>query len=303
MISSSTRFLLLFSSAALSSAVWVPFLNVNYPTVFDNPAKADDALDEIQGRIFTSSGGISISNSTLSISALATAGLLALLFALSIGPNGGNAASRNTAVAVGDVGERRGFGFHYSAPPTPPPRWKRYFSRGVGDNRSGLAYSATPRTPAAVGQRRRLSAAKRNRDEDLATMMFELAQAFKKHEVTEPPCQRYVACEASQESRIDQNGSFAKLVNRIMREMDSRHGARAVRAKDSFVYDLLTEFKRGRDAFLIGGIDDACAALRNTCYRTASTKNNERPTGSTSTTSYDHGGYGRSEEFGQKVNF
>ena len=37
------------------------------------------------------------------------------------------------------------------------------------------------------------------------------------------------------------------------REMDSRHGTRAVRAKDSFVYDLLTEFKRGRDAFLIAG--------------------------------------------------
>ena len=48
-------------------------------------------------------------------------------------------------------------------------------------------------------------------------MMFELAQAFKKHEVTEAPCQRYVACEASQESRLDQNGAFAKLVNRIMR--------------------------------------------------------------------------------------
>ena len=52
---------------------------------------------------------------------------------------------------------------------------------------------------------------------DLASMMFELAQAFKKHEVTEPPCQRYVACEASQESRLDQNGAFARLVNRIMR--------------------------------------------------------------------------------------
>ena len=49
--------------------------------------------------------------------------------------------------------------------------------------------------------------------------------------------------------------------------MDKRHGARAVRAKDSFVYDLLTEFKRGRDAFLRLGIDDACGALRNTCYR------------------------------------
>ena len=45
-------------------------------TVFDSPEAASDALDEIEGRIFTSSGGISISNSTLSISALATAGLL-----------------------------------------------------------------------------------------------------------------------------------------------------------------------------------------------------------------------------------
>ena len=49
--------------------------------------------------------------------------------------------------------------------------------------------------------------------------------------------------------------------------MDSRHGARAVRAKDSFVFDLLTEFKRGRDAFRIAGIEDACGILRNTCYR------------------------------------
>jgi hypothetical protein len=47
--------------------------------------------------------------------------------------------------------------------------------------------------------------------------MFELALAFKKYEVTSPPCQRYVACEASQETRIEQNGPLATLVNRIMK--------------------------------------------------------------------------------------
>lgn len=52
---------------------------------------------------------------------------------------------------------------------------------------------------------------------DLASQMFELALAFKKYEVTSPPCQRYVACEASQETRIEQNGPLATLVNRIMK--------------------------------------------------------------------------------------
>ncbi len=47
--------------------------------------------------------------------------------------------------------------------------------------------------------------------------MFELAQAFKKYEVTDPPCQRYVACEASQENRLSHNGAFGRLVNRIMK--------------------------------------------------------------------------------------
>ena len=64
------------------------------------------------------------------------------------------------------MGERRGFGFHYSSPPPPPPPSPpRYFPRGggggIGDNRSGLAYAGQR----PVGQRRRLSAAKRNRDE------------------------------------------------------------------------------------------------------------------------------------------
>ena len=111
MISSSTKLLLFSSSAALASAAWVPFLDTIYPTgqfvhipmlqemrqsilydsatfvaVFDSPEMASDALDKIEGRIFTSSGGISISNSTLSISALATAGLLGGFWSNLLGP-------------------------------------------------------------------------------------------------------------------------------------------------------------------------------------------------------------------------
>jgi hypothetical protein len=50
--------------------------------------------------------------------------------------------------------------------------------------------------------------------------------------------------------------------------MDTRHGGRAVKAKDSYVYELLHEFRRGRDAFH-GGLDDSCSTLRQKCYSSA----------------------------------
>ncbi len=50
--------------------------------------------------------------------------------------------------------------------------------------------------------------------------------------------------------------------------MDSRHGGRAVQAKDSYVYELLTDFRKGRDAF-VAGVDDACVPLRQKCYSAA----------------------------------
>ena len=84
--------------------------------------------------------------------------------------------------------------------------------------------------------------------------------------------------------------------------MDLRHGGRAVHSKDSFVYDLLTEFKRGRDAYLAGA-DDACAALRNKCYSSAE-KKRSGASGEFHRSSSSSGGYGYGrEEFGQRVNF
>ena len=52
------------------------------------------------------------------------------------------------------------------------------------------------------------------------------------------------------------------------------------------------------------GIDDACAALRNTCYKTAA-KNTRRTGGSSGGGGYGgSGGYNKgAEEYGQRVNF
>lgn len=47
--------------------------------------------------------------------------------------------------------------------------------------------------------------------------MFQLEQAFKKYQVTEAECEMYIACEASQVHRLDENGPLAKIVNEILR--------------------------------------------------------------------------------------
>ena len=47
--------------------------------------------------------------------------------------------------------------------------------------------------------------------------MQQLAQAFKKYEVSELECHLYVACEASQEQKHEENGVLARKVFDIMR--------------------------------------------------------------------------------------
>ncbi len=47
--------------------------------------------------------------------------------------------------------------------------------------------------------------------------MYQLAEAFKKYEVEEQNCQMYVACEASQEARHEENGQLARDVYHIMK--------------------------------------------------------------------------------------
>jgi hypothetical protein len=47
--------------------------------------------------------------------------------------------------------------------------------------------------------------------------MAQLENAFKKYEVEEAECMMYVACEASQTHRLDDNGPLAKIVADILR--------------------------------------------------------------------------------------
>ena len=47
--------------------------------------------------------------------------------------------------------------------------------------------------------------------------MAQLEQAFKKYQVTEAECEMYIACEASQVNRHEENGPLAKIIFDIIR--------------------------------------------------------------------------------------
>ncbi len=51
----------------------------------------------------------------------------------------------------------------------------------------------------------------------MASQMAQLARAFEKYEVHDLECQMYVACEASQEAKHEENGALAKQVFGVMR--------------------------------------------------------------------------------------
>ena len=52
---------------------------------------------------------------------------------------------------------------------------------------------------------------------DIASKMAQLEQAFKKYQVTEAECEMYIACEASQVNRHEENGPLAKIIFDIIR--------------------------------------------------------------------------------------
>ena len=52
---------------------------------------------------------------------------------------------------------------------------------------------------------------------DIASKMAQLEQAFKKYQVEEAECEMYIACEASQVQRHEENGPLAKIVYDIIR--------------------------------------------------------------------------------------
>jgi len=96
-------------------------------------------------------------------------------------------------------------------------------------------------------------------DNDIASKMAQLEQAFKKYQVEEAECEMYIACEASQVQRIDENGPLARIVYDILSTFN--------RAKDGHKWDdrmdgLVQAFEYGTGAQTA----DPCQPLRNKCF-------------------------------------
>jgi len=95
--------------------------------------------------------------------------------------------------------------------------------------------------------------------DDIASKMAQLEQAFKKYQVEEAECEMYIACEASQVQRIDENGPLARIVYDILSTFN--------RAKDGHKWDdrmegLVQAFEYGTGAQSA----DPCQPLRNKCF-------------------------------------
>jgi len=100
---------------------------------------------------------------------------------------------------------------------------------------------------------------KRFAPNDIASKMAQLEQAFKKYQVEEAECEMYIACEASQVQRIDENGPLARIVYDILSTFN--------RAKDGHKWDdrmdgLVQAFEYGTGAQTA----DPCQPLRNKCF-------------------------------------
>jgi len=105
--------------------------------------------------------------------------------------------------------------------------------------------------------------------DDVASKMAQLEQAFKKYQVEEAECEMYIACEASQVHRIEENGPLAKIVHDILSSFN--------RAKDSNKWDermegLVQAFEYGTGAHQ-NGQTDPCKPLRTKCFELHSKKN------------------------------
>jgi len=103
---------------------------------------------------------------------------------------------------------------------------------------------------------------KRFAPNDIASKMAQLEQAFKKYQVEEAECELYIACEASQEQRIEENGPLARIVFDILSTFN--------REKDGHKWDdrmegLVKAFEFGTGASASGQVDP-CQPLRNKCF-------------------------------------
>jgi len=103
---------------------------------------------------------------------------------------------------------------------------------------------------------------KRFAPNDIASKMAQLEQAFKKYQVEEAECEMYIACEASQVQRIEENGPLARIVHDILSTFN--------RSKDGHKWDdrmegLVKAFEFGTGASAAGQADP-CLPLRNKCF-------------------------------------
>jgi len=103
---------------------------------------------------------------------------------------------------------------------------------------------------------------KRSAFHDIASKMAQLEQAFKKYQVEEAECEMYIACEASQVQRIEENGPLARIVYDILSTFN--------RSKDGHKWDdrmdgLVKAFEFGTGASASGQVDP-CQPLRNKCF-------------------------------------
>merc|ERR1711981_930330 len=103
---------------------------------------------------------------------------------------------------------------------------------------------------------------KRFAPNDIASKMAQLEQAFKKYQVEEAECELYIACEASQVQRIEENGPLARIVYDILSTFN--------RSKDGHKWDdrmegLVKAFEFGTGASATGQADP-CLPLRNKCF-------------------------------------
>jgi len=98
--------------------------------------------------------------------------------------------------------------------------------------------------------------------QDVATKLAQLDSALKKYQVEEAECEMFIACEASQVHRLEENGPLAKIVNEIFSTMNPEKNYPKMTDR---MANLFQSFQYGTNAYQSGQYD-ACQPLRNKCF-------------------------------------
>jgi len=98
--------------------------------------------------------------------------------------------------------------------------------------------------------------------DDVATKLAQLDSALKKYQVEEAECEMFIACEASQVHRLEENGPLAKIVNEIFSTMNPEKNYPKMTDR---MANLFQSFQYGTNAYQSGQYD-ACQPLRNKCF-------------------------------------